>query len=120
MEWDFRTNVKLTNPALVGNDVTTIIIHGALCNVVPKIRFRHLVPRVQMHSKVECSMHEVRNIHPLTVNIVVINVVTPGRYPLITHVSTVPDLLESRIALGVLQTETRLMSLGDLFAGSLT
>ena len=73
-----------------------------------------------MHSQVKRAVHEVRTIHPLAVDIVVINVVTAGRYPLISPVSTVPYILESKIALGVFQTKTGLMSLGNLFASVLT
>ena len=73
-----------------------------------------MVARVKMHSEVKPTVHEVTNVHPLAVDIVVINVVTPGRYPLISPVRTVPYLLKPRVALGVLQTKTGLVSLGNL------
>lgn len=67
-----------------------------------------------MHSEVKPAVHEVTNIYPLAVDIVVINVVTPGRYSLISPVRTVPYLLKARVALGVLQTKTGLVPLGNL------
>lgn len=67
-----------------------------------------------MHSEVKPTVHEVATIHPLTVDIIIINVVTPGRYPLISPVRTVPYFLEPRVALGVLQTKAGLVSLGSL------
>ena len=93
---------QLTDPAFVGNNVTAIIIHGALGNVVLEVGFGHLVARVQMHFEVIRAVHKVGTIHPLAVDIIIINVVTTRRYPLISPVGTVPYLLKTRVALGVL------------------
>ena len=67
-----------------------------------------------MDSEVKPTVHEVTTIHPLTVDIIIINVVTSGRYPLISPIRTIPYSLEPRVALGVLQTKAGLVTLGNL------
>lgn len=70
--------VRLTKPTPVGNNVASIIINRTFSNIVLKIRLRHLISGVNMYPEIICTMIYVRTVHPLTVNIIVINVITSG------------------------------------------
>lgn len=71
------STVALLYPTPVSDKISPVIVDRALGNVIPEVRLGHLVPRVQVNPEIKRSMHEVRRVHPLAVDIVMINIVTP-------------------------------------------
>lgn len=67
---------KLTYPTASYKNITPIIIDLTLSYVIPEVRLRYLIPRVNMYPKIKCPVHKIRDIHPLTIDIVMINIET--------------------------------------------
>jgi len=97
-----RILALLTDPALVGNHKSSIIIHFTLSNVVPEIGFSDLVARVELNANKKGASSDVGTINPLTVNLGTVNIETPWRYSLITAPSAIPPLFKTRVTLCVL------------------
>ena len=109
-------NYALTNKTVIAYDKIPIVIHRTFSNVIPEIRFRHLVPWVEVHSEIKRAMWEVRTVHPLTVNPPAVQIITSGRYALASSFCAVVFSVISRITLAVFQTKAGFMTLSYLLA----
>lgn len=67
---------KLTYPTAYYNNITPIIIDLTLSHIIPEVRLRDLIPRVNMNPKIKCPVHKIRDVHPLAIDIVMINIET--------------------------------------------
>ena len=92
----------LTDPALARNNKIPIMIHCTLGNIVPEVRLRDLVARIQLDSDKIWTSSYVRGINPLTIKLVAIDIETSGSYALVTTPGAIPFLFEAGITFSVL------------------
>lgn len=110
------STITFLNKTLVADDIVPVVEHRTFSDVIPEIRFRHLVSWIQVHPEVERSVMEIGTVHPLAVNPPMVIIITSGRYTLASLWSTVELSVESRITLGVFQTKTGFVAFSYLFA----